>query len=890
MASVVPWTAPPSGIHPRIWVNPNSGLPNYGITIAQVQARVTTTHATYWNTLKSYCSTRLNTIAYPNSYYDGRPWEQLAAFAFVSLIGLGIPADASFAASCASRAIALGLYFAAKSVGDTSQSTNQKRQWMMGMAAVYDWMYNYSGFSDANKVTIRNALGNTSKWIDSYQGVLPGEYLWGTSDDNLNASHFSILAILNDSNLNGGSGNPTNATWNSWHDAMMDEHDNGTNTHSYWAVFRHLSKSSAGVFDGGFYKGIGQFSYWTRLQEFLICLLPALRSAVAVTWDKTEDWWANQLWDLWHWRGDRTLHRMNDHQGQAKYSPFMHAHCYQTQATKWNAGDQTMAKNIGWLTKEMDSVSNIAFWAPYEPFRICFMDAAANAASGARPTIATMGGGQMRVFQRSGKVVFREGWEAAETSVTICIPPFFTGGHQRREVGHWDLCTQGVPLIIENGHYDPNDNTTYKTLPPGATPTGHRWTYHKRELSLNVLRIHHSDEPASNPVQSFQGPAVTDSTRRFGTRTGTSPVVISNSGGPLWPKDLINTKFQPDDLTHLLSRPEWNMDVWPIVPVEDSKYCYAVANLQPWYWATKCTRYKRHYMWIKKGEIPGWNFPVLLMFVDVIAVADATFGKKTVLEQFQTNIQPVFANPAGDGLHVDIERGPGRVFVRFKKPASLEAVAVDGYKDGNGEIYTPTRTHNYDDSIASDYPTPTPAPWRAEVNPVTFDGTIQMLYAVFPCDTGQVAPPAMTLIDDATWIGVTFTAAQIEAKMKKGDTHEATVRAVTATPPPPPPPDPPPASPSTNTCRRSMAMTRAGFVLPVADGTTDEGDRAHMSGLYACLNYADPPIDLTLGVPISCNTPIAGGSIGGDVPASSGGTTITTDVPAAVAGEEIGCS
>jgi hypothetical protein len=838
MSSFVSWTVPPAGAHPRIFVNPNSGSPSNGPTIATLQSRIATTHADQYAKLLAFVNPRVaNPTTYNLAYYKAQNWEYLAASAFVYLMD-----NSRTDAAAHARDIALSM--AVEAVGT---KTNQRREIMVAMAVIYDWLYNWSGFTDANKQTIRNKLGNTSQWIDTYRTVADSNYTWGTDHGHMVKAMLAITAILNDSNLNGGSGNPSNATWNGWMDTMMDNHDNGGNGSSYLALFRYFCKDDAGNVVGGTYKGSGNASYWERNQEFYVALLTALKSAVGVNWIDTEPWWNQSIWDLWHWRGDRTFHRQGEHLGQDNYNPFQHAHVYITSKYQKSI-NMTMAQNIKWLAEEMtrnDATVKQAIWGPYMVYRILHED---TTLAGVRPTVSSMGGSQLKYFQRLGKVVLRDGWEETSTSVTISAPKYWLGQHTRRDAGHWDLCTKGSPVFIENGHYDGNEVTTYKAVPAGVFPTGHRHTYMKNGCSLSTLRIHHSGEPGSNPIESFQRDSGTGSSAllsRFGVRNGTDPVTISNYGGQLWIKNTANTASQPADLADLLAEAKWQLSTWPQTPVVDSKFSYVVTNLAPWYWATKCSRYKKHFIWINTGSVPSWTEPILLILEDVIATNDATYTNRSVVTQFQSN-----APPTGNATSLTYTKGTNaKVYYKALNPTSLQMQTINGYYDNDGVVYPPSKTSNHDDSI---FPAGS-EPWRTEIYPTTYSGSIQLLYAMFPCDRSAVTHPAMTFSEDATWWIVTFTADQIECKIKKGDTHQVIVQSVPASVPPIP------SGPSTNNNRRSAPMSIPGTTIPVPDGSLDRSNRVHICYLYAGTVPTTPPVDISTGAPLECDEVILDG-------------------------------
>ena len=171
------------------------------------------------------------------------------------------------------------------------------------------------------------------------------------------------------------------------------------------------------------------------------------------------------------------------------------------------------------------------------------------------------------------------------------------------------------------------------------------------------------------------------------------------------------------------------------------------------------TKVRRHVLWVKAGQIPGWNYPVILIFDDLSTHVDATAGKLTQRLFFQTQV-----SPTGSAASFQIDRAPERCFFRILNP-SVEWNTVNGFKDLDAEVYAPTDTDPYDDSIVGAY--------RIEINPASSGGTQLFLTVLFPCPDSESSPPSQTLINDGTWIGATIGG--IDCKMAKADSHSASV-------------------------------------------------------------------------------------------------------------------
>lgn len=876
MPSEQSWTPPVGGIHPRIWFTPNSGATAYGPTIATLQARCASggTHRAFYNEIVSFCNARLGS-AYPASYFATKDAEYLSAFAFVFVID-------NTRTDCAAKARDIALSFAAESV----VVSNNSRQKMIAMARVYDWLYNWSGLSNANKVTLRNALGNTSGWIDQYRGVSETDFLWGTDHGHSNAAWEALCAILEDSNLNGGAGNPSNTTWRGWMDTLFDTRVHSTNP-NFFAGFRYFAASDTAGQGGGSHKGFGPFGYWERNQEFYVRIFPALKTALNVTLGDTESWWVDShAYDLWAHRGDNSKHRVGENVSSIKHSRWTQVHAIM-RAKLFAGSSPTIATANQWLSNVIgDSATGgqqiEGAWGPYHQFMVLHRDTTLDTPTPTRPTIAGYGGGkQMRVFERPGVICIREGWEDDDVSLTFELPRFFMGGHQKRAAGHINLCVHQQPLLVFNGHYNPNEDAPYKqlTAPTDPTQSGHRYTYAKRPLAHSVPRIKSSTEEAGNVVDSFQ--LSLSSSRRFGTKNGSASTVVSNDGGQLWPKNTGATSFQPGHIGELIggygdsAEPKWDLE--SLAHVEEpvgGAYCYAVGNLSPWYWSGKQTRMRRHLLWVKTGVVPGWDYPIILVWDDIVAATDATFTNKTTRIQWQTNAVPFVL-----GGYLTVSRASGRLEIETINPASVQSTVVAGFVDDNGVSYTPVaNVGNYDDSV---FPAGA-APYRTETYPLSYSGTISYLTMLWPASAGSPAHPAVEVINDGSWFGARIdpSGAMIDAKMAKGDVHSASVSGFVP---------PPPTLPATNQDRRAYGMHPWRTVMPYGDdGAVALLDRRHVAWLAR--KEAPPvPIDITDGEDIGCDAvPLAGAAIPSE--AGVAGAHIETEVPAAAAGAPLeGC-
>lgn len=871
MPSEVSWTPPSAGSHPRIWISNTNGP-----TVSSIQARCASggTHRKYYNEIVAFCNARL---ANPVSYFIGKDAEYLSAFAFVWLVD-------NLRTDCAAKARDVALDFA----NDPVVVSNNNRQKMIAMGRVYDWLYNWSGLTNANKVTIRNALGNLGGWIEAYKDVSETDFLWGTDHGHSNGAWETLCAILEDSNLNGGAGNPPNSTWRGWMDTLWDTRLHST-LPNFWAGFRYFADTSTAGRGGGSHKGVGPFGYWERNQEFYVRTLPAMKSALNQPIGDTENWWRDTTdLDLWTHRGDNSKHRTGEVVASIKHSRWTQNHAI-IRATLLKVSDPTRSQANQWLSDKIGDSANggqqiEGNWGPYHQFFVLHRDTTLDTPTPSTPTIAGLGGGkQMRVFERCGLICIREGWADDDVSLTIEAPNFFLGGHQKRSCGHINLCVHQQPLLIFNGHYNPNEDFPYKqlTAPTDPVQNGHRYTYAKNGLAQSAPRIRNSDEPIDNPVDSYQ--LSLSSSRRFGTKNGSASTVISNYGGQLWPKNTGATLFQPGHIGQVIggygasAEPKWNRQ--SLIHAEEpvgGLYCYVVINMGQWYWTGKQSRMKRHLLWVKTGAIPGWDYPLILVWDDIIAASDATFTNKTTRLQWQTNMPPT-----GSGSALQFSRASGRLQVNTVIPTSgILSDTVAGFVDDEGVTYTPVdNIGEYDDSV---FPTGLASPYRTEVFPAVYSGSIHYLTALWPAAAGAAAPPAVTAIDNGSFLGLLVdpTGSMIECKMAKGDVHSASVSVFTP---------PAPTLPALDQDRRSYGTHPVRTVFPYGDnGAVGLLDRRHAAWL-ARKQAPAIPIDISDGEEIGCDDAALAGAA---IPSTAGaaGATIETEVPAPVAGAPLeGC-
>jgi hypothetical protein len=216
--------------------------------------------------------------------------------------------------------------------------------------------------------------------------------------------------------------------------------------------------------------------------------------------------------------------------------------------------------------------------------------------------------------------------------------------------------------------------------------------------------------------------------------------------------------------------------------------------------------------------------------------------------------------------------------VQTANPFAVVSSVVSGFVDDDGVSYTPVaNVGNYDDSV---FPAGA-APYRMEIWPSSYSGSVSFLTILWPAGSGTAAPPSITVIDDGSWFGARIdpSGSMIDAKMAKGDTHSASVSGFVP---------PPPTLPADNQDRRSYGTHPFRTVLPYGDDSAvGRLDRPHAAWL-ARKESQPIPVDLSQGEDLVCTEPALDGAAI-ESPAPVAGADISTVVPAPEAGAEIGC-
>jgi len=761
----VAYTLPTAGDHPRIHLG-NTTANGKGPLLTIIRDRVTTgsnkTHRKWWDgnnsdgtpaspqptgqNLQSYCNQRLNTSTYPNTYFATKEGEYTGALAFSYLMDNANTAHAD-------RAIQIALYLCTLTVG-SSQSDRNK---VAALAMVYDWAY--ARISTGDRSTIRKKIRD---YVDALEHIgNTTEFYWGEAHGDDVYAVFALLAILED--MLAGEGT-TNAQLVTWLNDLLDRFDNGVNNVSYFAGFRHFGNS-----DGGTHKGAGPHGYDTQSETFYIRLMPAFKSCIGVNWNTSEAWWQNLgHWRLWTWRNDRSFYRIGEGRVYSKYHNAIEAHMLQIADNQSNV----YGEHCQWLADEIEEVNDPfgGIWGPYQVWNILFRN---TSRARIRPTVARMGT-YMRHFANVACTVIRDGWDEAGTSWLFHSDKYFPGGHSSRSGGQFQAAVNGYPIYVKHGLYDPNQTTTWKN-PADLNPdlslrkTGHRYTYMNRACTHNVVRIKHDSEPSSNMSDSFQ--ETLSGTSRFGIRVASdtlSTSEVTNIGDQLWPKNTGATKFEPhsvDDLIGGSPEAKWLMTPTALAPVEElNKAVYGVMDLTKYYWATKLTLYRRHFLWIGAGQIPSWDRPIMLIFDDItLPSIGTTPGNKATLFQLQAKVQAVW--DSGNKL-LTVTNGTGRSFTKILFPTTVDRAEISGFTvDGN--TFPETLIDDYSDSVESG----AVVAYRNEINPTAAGTRIQYLTFHCLCASNIAVPPTITTIDtggsaDVGWLGGYVNG--IECRIEKG--------------------------------------------------------------------------------------------------------------------------
>lgn len=720
------WTPPQQGTHPRLVGNATD--------VTTWQSRIASTHSGFWSSLLTYCNAHLGDD--PSSIAGQNSSEYLACHSFATLVGGNT--------TYADKAIETALWIAAQ--GYPSE-WGTRRRYLQSMAVVYDW--SYARLTTSERDSLRRRMWDYVQAVE----INPAEYLWGHAHGYIPHFTEALIAIMEDGDAT------QNAAWRAKMDELMDHWYDGTNS-NFFAGFRYFGA------DGGSHKGSGSGCYQSLTLEFYRYMFPSVSKSLGLDWWTSEDWYTQLVWWMvWHWREDRQFHKMECEIAPTSYYKIPDQ-VYAAMIADRN--DNITGEVAQWLYNEIENRGTYRIWGPHEFWNVIWFNPSRVST---QPTVASLG--KARDFDKVGHTCVRTGWDAGQgTSWVAKYPRAFTGGHQKNTDGSFSLCHLGVPFFRDNGLYDPDIYYSYK-IPGDSQQTGHRWSYDHRSISASVGRIYDSNEISENVVDSFQTRLSSDT--KFGVKSG-GVITVSNVGEQLWPK---TTKYQPDDLADILAESKWNFAGKLAYDNSDPLFTSLDADLTERYYASKCTKYHRRWLWVEPDAFPTWNWPVLLLWDDLTVHSDAV-GNEVYVYQLQTGI-----TPTGSAAELVFTQGTAKLWHKVLKPSSVAYSVVTGFYDLDSVEYPATHDHIADDNQADGSDAK-----RIEIHPTATLTSIEFLAVFFPADTDESSLPSLTLVDDASYLGVTIDG--VDCKFVRGapygavvgDTGDSTPPAAPGTPSP----------------------------------------------------------------------------------------------------------
>lgn len=495
----------------------------------------------------------------------------------------------------------------------TTDDDLKQRYRLLCMAIIYDWLYHH--LSETDKTTIKASIVSHIRHLKYF--VDNPLFTGGHSRFGSISILAGLIAIYGENSLSEES-DLLESLYSNWHD--------GYNPFQSYAAE-----------DGGYYMGwqysIGYLSLWPYM-----------------LWDKTSvssimlPEWIRYVphWIIYGLRPDMTFPRLgntNDTRLGQDYLPFS---VYSSFKFK-----DTFAE---WLYVRHFSSQ----WAPYRVWRVLYRDPSVTPIvdKGSFPQLPSA-----RLFNNSGVMVARSGWEADSTQILFKSAPFSTRNHHHRDQNHIEIAYKGS-LLIDSGCYD-------------SYGSSHWHNYYSRTIAHNTLIVH-------DPAEVMKSIYLT----------------VSNDGGQLAHDE------DPKGLTEALSPP------YKLAGIErfasGSDYAYVVGNASQAYNTDKLRQYVRHVYIIYKPY--GRNQPYIFVF-------DAVSLNKQLTPRilFHSN-EAITAegnyfsinNPAGGLLHVETWTSAG---------TKVELVGGEGnewFVDG----------HNYPPSANCNPSYSDLGSWRAEVQPL----------------------------------------------------------------------------------------------------------------------------------------------------------------------------
>lgn len=794
MASYTTYTAPGAGVHPRLLVA-NASLGTTP-TVATVQGYLTGKNASWWAKVVTGSNTAV--VESDLTYFDSRDnYRVERTLSLCARYLLDPTLTPTQAAVFARKAIDVAEYIRALSI---SSNSDAKRGRALIMAFVYDWCYAY--MTSTERLVIRRRIVDYANVLDN---VNSEEYCFGHSFASAFNGLLAYAAVLNDG---AGESSPyDNSSMTTAFETLLDHFDDGTDV-GFWPIRRHFGDD-----DGGSLSGMGAQSYFTNGVRHYLHVFPALKTAIDLDlW--TDEGFVKKIhhWVLWHLRNDNSWFNQHDTNQQAPHRQEVASWMYYAANQLGGSSDEAKAcqyianyiqdqSTSGWRLQDHDFVQPVihgdaSIGTTYDP------NDEAGGSTPAPPTIAGYGGGDMmRVFTNAGKICIRDSWLKTGWAMTWHIPKYFIGGHQHRDAGHWCLSFNRQLMTEAHGHYQSEAYYgTYKgriMTPTGPGNDGHQFNYYRRLIAKNGVRIidpgEETDSVASqreafwyyrctDPVDSLPHQDA------FAYELSVDNWSYDNCGDQLHAK---RGTSAGDYIAHSLvdivgdsKIDAFDYESFGFTPVETSAYCYAVADLKKCYYTAKRTRYKRHFLLVKAGQISGWAYPVLIIWDDIVLPDPTPNGKNTATLQIQHFTGADATSLGGNAWEMRGVDHDGdsvnELVVKLLSPASYDVTHVDGYETPDGIEYTTTGTKEYADD-GTDF-SKAPAhrkphdkyAQRIDINPGSDVTDVDFLhvYLFQPIDAATV--PTMTLVEDGSWMGVQFNGGLI-AKIAKGDTHSVSL-------------------------------------------------------------------------------------------------------------------
>jgi len=374
--------------HPRIFFT-SEDLPRIRQTTASGGP-----HADAWRTVVSWCDSHMKTSL--GKLVEENAKRPLQAYAFVAAI--------SGETRYRTKAIDAALYLAGKSPGE------QLREFVEGMAYVYDWLYGH--LSDNDRDTLRDGI--VKGCLSLVSKSRDDEFVTGHTHGHNKSIFLGALAVYRD------------------HEKMVELLDEAVDNYRYgfFATWRRFAGS-----DGGSSKG---WWYTSFVLPFELEFMAAWRSATGEDVFQSERIWCEGVldWLVMGLRGDLSHIR----QGDARIFQGLHHHNRQY--------GLLVAKEYGnaqaqWFAERADAVSPV--WGPYAVPEILWRDPEVEPEAPSGPT--------SRLYGQVGVAILRDSWDPDAALASFRSRGVYTLGHTHRDACSFTLYYKGA-LALDSGVYD----------------------------------------------------------------------------------------------------------------------------------------------------------------------------------------------------------------------------------------------------------------------------------------------------------------------------------------------------------------------------------------------------------------------------------------------------